>query len=82
MAIIPDEKDWTWILKRPCPECLFDVTTLNLELMPVLVRDLSRAWQQVLLSPTETVNLAMQILYKKHWFCTDLMSTREFFIIE
>ena len=55
MAIIPDEKDWTWILDRPCPECLFDVTALNLELMPVLVRDLSRAWQQVLLSPTVAV---------------------------
>ena len=23
MPIIPDEKDWTWVLTRPCPECSF-----------------------------------------------------------
>lgn len=23
MAIIPDEKDWTWVLERPCIECGF-----------------------------------------------------------
>jgi chromosome partitioning protein len=21
MTIIPDTKDWTWVLQRPCPEC-------------------------------------------------------------
>jgi hypothetical protein len=20
-AIVPDDKDWTWVLERPCPEC-------------------------------------------------------------
>lgn len=24
MAIIPDTKDWTWVLRRPCDECGFD----------------------------------------------------------
>src|SRR4051794_3535627 len=24
MAIVPDTKDWTWVLDRPCPECGFD----------------------------------------------------------
>lgn len=23
MTIIPDDKDWTWVLERPCPECGF-----------------------------------------------------------
>jgi hypothetical protein len=26
MAIIPDDKDWTWVLERPCPECGFATT--------------------------------------------------------
>jgi hypothetical protein len=24
MAIVPDGKDWTWVLERPCPQCGFD----------------------------------------------------------
>jgi len=24
----PDDKDWTWVLERPCPECGFDASTL------------------------------------------------------
>jgi hypothetical protein len=24
MTIVPDDKDWTWVLERPCPECGFD----------------------------------------------------------
>jgi hypothetical protein len=24
MTIVPDTKDWTWVLRRPCPECGFD----------------------------------------------------------
>jgi len=51
MTIIPDEKDWTWILERPCPECHFDVATLDLTLMPSLVLSLSHAWQQALTQP-------------------------------
>jgi hypothetical protein len=23
-AIVPDDKNWTWVLERPCPECGFD----------------------------------------------------------
>jgi hypothetical protein len=26
--IEPDEKDWTWVLQRPCPECGFDARTV------------------------------------------------------
>ena len=24
MTIVPDTKDWTWVLRRPCPECGLD----------------------------------------------------------
>ncbi|MDX6327275.1 MAG: hypothetical protein QOK15_3629 [Nocardioidaceae bacterium] len=29
MAIVPDDKDWTWVLERPCPECGFDAAELD-----------------------------------------------------
>jgi hypothetical protein len=25
----PDDKDWTWVLERPCPDCGFDASTLG-----------------------------------------------------
>ena len=31
MAIIPDTKNWTWVLERPCPECGFDLEPAALQ---------------------------------------------------
>lgn len=28
-AIVPDDKDWTWVLERPCPECGFDTAAID-----------------------------------------------------
>ncbi len=28
MPIVPDDKDWTWVLERPCPECGFDAAAV------------------------------------------------------
>ncbi|MCU1601313.1 MAG: DinB family protein [Frankiales bacterium] len=28
-AISPDTKDWTWVLRRPCPECGFDAAAVQ-----------------------------------------------------
>lgn len=28
MTITPDDKDWTWVLERPCPDCGFDPATV------------------------------------------------------
>lgn len=30
MQPTPDDKDWTWVLERPCPECGFDAAALPL----------------------------------------------------
>jgi hypothetical protein len=32
MTIIPDTKDWTWVLERPCPECEQDPAEVAAEL--------------------------------------------------
>ena len=48
-AITPDDKDWTWVLERPCPECGFDARDLAIKEIPPLLRRLAGAWREVLL---------------------------------
>ncbi|MEC3915995.1 DinB family protein [Nocardia sp. CDC160] len=39
MPIVPDVKDWTWVLERACAECGFDPDTTAFEAVPGLTRD-------------------------------------------
>jgi len=39
VEIIPDTKDWTWVLERPCPECGFDTRLVQRDAIPGIVRD-------------------------------------------
>jgi hypothetical protein len=48
MAIVPDDKDWTWVLQRPCPECGFDATSLSHDDVAPAIRANAATWQQVL----------------------------------
>jgi hypothetical protein len=50
-AIVPDDKDWTWVLERPCPECGFDASDLDPATVGDLVRANAAAWQRVLAHP-------------------------------
>jgi hypothetical protein len=45
--IVPDDKDWTWVLTRPCPECGFDASTCNAQTVPDLLRANAMAWRQL-----------------------------------
>ena len=51
MSIIPDDKNWTWVLERACPDCGFDASTFE-------AHDISRAivanaatWKHLLAAP-------------------------------
>jgi hypothetical protein len=44
--ITPDDKDWTWVLDRPCPECGFEASTLAVEEVGPLVRASVPRWQE------------------------------------
>jgi hypothetical protein len=48
LAISPDTKDWTWVLRRPCPECGVDVSALDVRGTGALTRRLCVAWAAVL----------------------------------
>lgn len=48
MTITPDDKDWTWVLERPCEECGFDASQVRLTSAGDMVRANSRQWATVL----------------------------------
>ena len=48
MTIIPDTKDWTWVLQRPCPECGFDTQGFPAEAVPGMIMANAAAWQAAL----------------------------------
>jgi hypothetical protein len=45
MTIVPDTKDWTWVLERPCPECGFDTSGFPVEAVPGMILANAAAWQ-------------------------------------
>jgi hypothetical protein len=51
MAIVPDAKDWTWVLQRPCPECGLDTSSFAREGIPAMIRANAAAWREPLGSP-------------------------------
>lgn len=46
--IIPDDRDWTWVLDEICPECRFDVRSFPVDTMPTLIRENAVAWADAL----------------------------------
>jgi hypothetical protein len=46
--IVPDAKDWTWVLERRCDECGFDATTFDVSTTGGVVRRLTRLWTDAL----------------------------------
>jgi len=51
MAIVPDTKDWTWVLRRPCPECGFDTQSFTVQAVPEMIMANAAAWQETLTGP-------------------------------
>lgn len=48
MSIVPDTKNWTWVLERECPECGFDSSATPASEVPGLLRANAAAWPDVL----------------------------------
>jgi hypothetical protein len=46
--IVPDDKDWTWVLERPCDECGFDARALDVALIGEMIRANAAAWAEAL----------------------------------
>lgn len=54
MPIIPDIKDWTWVLQRPCPECGFDASAATPATAPGIVESMLPRWRVALRRPDVT----------------------------
>ncbi len=55
MTIVPDTKDWTWVLCEPCPECGYDATAVERGSFGSRIRDNARTWSVVLGRPAAPV---------------------------
>lgn len=50
--IEPDTKDWTWVLREPCPECGFDALTVEPAAVATRIRADAQAWAGRLSDPS------------------------------
>jgi DinB superfamily len=51
MEIVPDTKDWTWVLDRACPECGFDAAGIAPDDLARALRTDAQTWARVLRRP-------------------------------
>ena len=51
MSITPDNKNWTWVLERPCPDCAYDAETIANRDIGMIIRDIASQWEVVLFHP-------------------------------
>jgi hypothetical protein len=47
-VVVPDTKDWTWVIERRCPECGFAGTDVEPAGIAAMVRRTADRWSQVL----------------------------------
>lgn len=47
-SIVPDTKDWTWVLTRPCEECGFDPAAVDRAALAAMIADLGPQWRAAL----------------------------------
>ncbi len=62
MTIPPDTKDWTWVLEKPCPECGFDSSAVDLSMVGDLLVRNAATWGRALSAPEVAVRPAVD-----HW---------------
>jgi hypothetical protein len=51
VTIVPDAKDWTWVLQRPCPECGLDTQSFPRAGLPAMIRACGERWRLLLAAP-------------------------------
>ena len=51
MSIEPDNKDWTWVLDQPCPDCAYDASRVVPRDVGLTIREIASQWDAVLVHP-------------------------------
>jgi hypothetical protein len=52
-GIVPETKNWTWVLERACSECGLDTREIAPEQVAGLLRDVTASWQDLLTGAVE-----------------------------
>jgi hypothetical protein len=65
----PDDKDWTWVLQRPCAECGYVAATIHREDFATLIRQAAAPWPDVLARPEASVRPSPQVWSPLEYGC-------------
>ena len=65
----PDDKDWTFVLERPCPECGYLAADVDAHDLPALVRAAAAPWADVLSGPDASARPAPQVWSPLEYGC-------------
>ncbi|MCL3861683.1 DinB family protein [Actinotalea sp. K2] len=68
-AIIPDTKDWTWVLEQPCAECGFRAEEVDGPQVPALVAECAVRWERVLTRPDVATRPAPDVWSPLEYAC-------------
>lgn len=66
---VPDDKDWTWVLEVPCPDCGFDASTITGKDVAGIVLETIPRWQHALGTPGATSRPAPTIWSPLEYGC-------------
>ena len=66
---VPDDKNWTWVLERPCPECGFDGTQHPRERYGADIRSTAGAYRRLLADPKATQRPSPQVWSALEYGC-------------
>lgn len=69
LAPDPDDKDWTFVLERPCPECGFVAADIDVAQLPDRVAAAVAPWPEVLARPGCAVRPAPQTWSPLEYAC-------------
>jgi hypothetical protein len=65
----PDAKDWTWVLREPCPECGFDPAAIDHSDVPGLTRAAVVSFQAALAQPGAAVRPSAEVWSALEYGC-------------
>lgn len=68
-APLPDDKDWTFVLDRPCPECRFVAADIEISDLPALIEAAAAPWGEVLARPDAAVRPAPRVWSPLEYSC-------------
>jgi hypothetical protein len=69
MTVVPDDKDWTWVLERACAECGFDVRAIDPTSIADRIRDTADPYVRVLGREGATLRPSPQVWSPTEYAC-------------